>query len=827
MGTEYLAKYGILTIDNGYDICFIRPGKKRPFGDEWQKKRFGPKSIAKAIGDGRGDFGVGIRTDKTPGVDIDCYDAEIVDKVKAFTIELLGETLERVGMAPKTLLVYRAPDSFPKTQSKVFLDNEGRPVKLEVLANGQQFVGFHIHPDTENPYRWKDKRHPANVPAADLPEITQDDALEIVAYFEKLAEEAGWAVKPGHANALARRSAGGEYDMDDAFVTDASKVELSAEEIRAKLDLVPNPEDYDQWFFVGMALYHQFGGSQEGLLMWHEWSTQAQNYDQDALDEKWPTFEIEGKRRQPLTARYILKQAKAEEERLSTVEMDEIKNDLANVGDMADVRRICDHIKQTAFDTLQREILAQDLQKQILKATKAKLSITAVRQMIRYENPEHTKIPAWLSGFVYVQFTESFYHPQTRVHLTTKAFDQSFARYMMTKKDRLEGRSSPEHAPSHVALNRYEIDTVHRVMYLPEQPDIFEIGGVRYVNGFDEATLPDTDEELDRRGKRMVALLERHMEHLFAHERDRKLLLSWMAYIVQTNKRSNWCPIIQGAEGDGKTTLATVLYACLGPLNIATINGDSLAEKYTPWAQGTLFCFIEEVRLHGTNRFDVINKMKPYISNDLVPIRVMQKDTYNVVNTVNYMMGTNFKDGVPINENDTRYFPVFSNWQTAAALSMFKEANPTYYSELAELQRYGSALRRYLLDYKLHPEFDPKRRAPPSADRQELLALNKSEADEVLDALLEKDDDPLLCPALLDSSSLSEAMEPHDATPPYGRALNSWLSEKGFAYLGRHWVDGKPRRLWTQEPKRFKDKKTGGISLPAVRRYLAHGGDSI
>ena len=59
-----------------------------------------------------------------------------------------------------------------------------------------------------------------------------------------------------------------------------------------------------------------------------------------------------------------------------------------------------------------------------------------------------------------------------------------------------------------------------------------------------------------------MALIDRflaHMEHLFANERDRKLLLSWMAHIVQTGGRSNWAPVIQGAEGDGKTTIGVAL----------------------------------------------------------------------------------------------------------------------------------------------------------------------------------------------------------------------------------------------------------------------------
>ena len=191
MATAYLEKYGQLTLDHGYAICAIRPGEKRPFGRDWEAKKFGPKTIAAFIENDRGDFGVGIKTARTPGVDIDCYDEKIVKHMIAYTTELLGEGLERVGLAPKTLLVYRADKPFPKTQSKVFIDDEGRAVKLEVLADGQQFVAFHIHPDTGKPYRWKDKRHVANVARSELPVIDQDDALLLS------PNSRSWHARPG------------------------------------------------------------------------------------------------------------------------------------------------------------------------------------------------------------------------------------------------------------------------------------------------------------------------------------------------------------------------------------------------------------------------------------------------------------------------------------------------------------------------------------------------------------------------------------------------------------------------------------------------------
>lgn len=825
MGAKYLGKYGAAVIDQGWDIVAIRPGEKRPFGKNWQDKKLGRNTLARLIEDGRDEYGVGAKAKKMPGVDIDCYDADLVEHMRLFTIELLGETLERVGLPPKLLLPYRAEKPFTKTQSKVFEDDEGRQVKLEVLGDGQQYVVLHTHPDTGKPYRWKDKRHPGNTPAADLPVITQEDALAIVAEFEKEAKARGWPLKK-HSSKRETR-AGVEYDYDDAFISDKPKVELPAEEIRKKLDLVADPDEHDHWFHVGMALYHQFDGGPEGLEMWHEWSSQAHNYDQDALDTRWQTFEVEGKKREPITARYILKHAKIEEERLAGEALEELKEAIQQSTNYPALREIFDKIKREPFDAFQRDILAGSIQKKFEQLTGTKMGITAVRQQIRYENPENTATPNWLEPFVFLTASDEFFDMNTGRRIKTKSFDAAFARYMMTKKDRLEGKTAPESSASHAALNRYEIPTVHDARYLPGVEPIFDLNGISYVNRFNEDSLPEMPETLSRNQRRLIDKFLAHMEHLFAHERDRKLLLSWMAHIVQTHTRSNWAPLIQGAEADGKTTVAVALAVALGGAsNATTINGDSISEKYTPWAEGKMFVVVEEVRLHGENRFDVLNRMKPYISNVTVPIRRMNTDIYEVLNTVSYMMLSNFKTALPLTDEDSRYFPIFSRWQRKEKLDAFKRDNPTYYADLLECLSDPGALRRFFMDYELHPEFDPNRRAPDGQARREMTALNKSEEDLMLDDALAESTDPLVCDAVLDLAHLQETVD--GISLPMGRALNNFMSEKGWALLGRFKITGKMRRIWSREPERFghgeSDEK---IIARRVRRFIEEGGDSI
>jgi hypothetical protein len=255
----------------------------------------------------------------------------------AFTEDLLGPRFSAPARRRRRAWFTAPPSRSRRSIQRTFIDPEN-PVdksgktlgqKLEVLGDGQQFVAFAIHPDTGKPYRWLDKQGPHNTKWKSLPEITRDQAEEIAAEFERLCEEAGWEVKRGSAlKTMDRRAVEIDDDDDDIGDLGGQKVDLSTQELSVKLGMVPGADDYDTWLQIGMALWHQYDGGEEGSILWHEWSAQASNYDSDALDEKWDTFEPE-KGRQPVTAKLILKLANEEEKRLAGEQVDDTKEEIA------------------------------------------------------------------------------------------------------------------------------------------------------------------------------------------------------------------------------------------------------------------------------------------------------------------------------------------------------------------------------------------------------------------------------------------------------------------------------------------------------------------
>jgi hypothetical protein len=796
---RYLEEFGVRIANNGYEVIPIIPGEKRPYGKSWQVYDGTAEGVEDWIKSGKGSFGVGIKAKHTPAVDVDVHDPIMVVKIKKFVFELVGETLQRVGLPPKTLLPYQTEEPFPKVDTGFWVDPSGNTVKVEILGDGQQFVAAHIHPDTGKAYQWLGKSI-LNVKRDDLPILTKDHAEAIKQFALQTFLDAGYQKK---TKALQRLSATG-LDPDDPFAAVRQKTDISDDQLFAKLMLVPSNEDYEMWFHVGMALYHQYDGQQYGLDLWHQWSATAPNYDSDALDKKWPTFAISGKDRPPITARFIIKQAQEEETRINEEVLEKVLLGVGEANDLKALKDICETIKATPFDMVVREMIVGKVKDRFKKITGSLPRIGVIRDMTRYESPENRAMPGWLKNWVYCQHDKTFFNLVDRRVLDRESFDASHARLMLTPSERNEGKSVPETSAFAAAMNLYQVPVVYNRMYMPGMDPLYKLNDIAYVNTYTDIGIPELPGELSPVEEQAIGIFLYHFEHLIADERDRRIMLDFITHVVQNpGSRINWAILIQGTEGDGKSYFSYILKAVLGESNVNVIAGSALEEKYNPWAEGALICFVEDVRLHGANRFDAVNKLKPMITNATASIRRMNTNIYEVVNTMSYIATANIKDALPVGAEDTRFFPVFSRFQSEPAIDAFKAANPDYYTRLFSTSNFAGAIRKFLLERTISDDFNAKARAPKSSYRSEMVALNKSAEEQALQDCLEESTDPAFSAILLDSGLIAEAFMDKDALPPQTKALSRLLSTQGFTYLGRFRMEGTKdkRQFWSKHPE--------------------------
>lgn len=156
--------------ENGYEPIPIKPGQKVPALSRWTSVAIDEAAIS-AWRTAHASCGIGLRTGRLVGIDIDILDPDLAHQAQALAFERLGETLVRVGRWPKRLLLYRTPTPFAKMKSG----------QVEILGLGQQFVAFGIHPGSGAPYSWPLGETPLEVPLTDLPVIDPSAAAAFLA----------------------------------------------------------------------------------------------------------------------------------------------------------------------------------------------------------------------------------------------------------------------------------------------------------------------------------------------------------------------------------------------------------------------------------------------------------------------------------------------------------------------------------------------------------------------------------------------------------------------------------------------------------------------
>lgn len=214
------------------------------------------------------------------GVDIDVLDWDHAHRLTCIATEMLGiSPLSRIGRAPKILLAFRTDAPFDKVQTSEFHMLNGTVARVEVLATGQQFVGFGIHPDTKAPYHWPECS-PLDVPLHELPVVSQGRCAAFIAAAESYLRKVG-----GQTTSDRR-----EIDREGRKAAGLKQKEAPSRElIEEAVAHISNDElPYDDWIKVGLALYAALGP--DGRDLWETWSAEASKNDPAYSAEKWDSF---------------------------------------------------------------------------------------------------------------------------------------------------------------------------------------------------------------------------------------------------------------------------------------------------------------------------------------------------------------------------------------------------------------------------------------------------------------------------------------------------------------------------------------------------------
>jgi hypothetical protein len=245
--------------------------------------------------------GTGVLTATTPAVDIDVRHLELAEAIDRMVVAEVGDAPVRLGQAPKRLRVYRTGAPFTKLSTAGYRlpgDKPGdKPHKLEVLASGQQFVAYGVHPGTGRPYAWPHDDL-LDLERADLPELTAEAAARVVARAEATLARVGAVVATGRGQAKPRSVF--QDGPAPRPVRDLGEVRRVFDTLR-RID--PSGLDYDAWIRVGYGIRAALG--ERGEPVWLAWSRASARHDGTSGPKGTPECMWRGIRPQRCGWRYL------------------------------------------------------------------------------------------------------------------------------------------------------------------------------------------------------------------------------------------------------------------------------------------------------------------------------------------------------------------------------------------------------------------------------------------------------------------------------------------------------------------------------------------
>lgn len=556
--------------------------------------------------------------------------------------------------------------------------------------------------------------------------------------------------------------------------------------------------DYDEWREMGMALHHQFGGSAAGLALWDTWSQSGVEYQSlDDLRARWRGFG-DGKGK-VVTFRSIIKKHNERSVGDKYVALAEWKLRLGAATTEFEVReRVCTEIRRDErLARAERNSIAHVVQSKLV-ALGARYPIAECREFVtpaKKSKSSRSEIPEWAEGWVYVTHMDRFFRLDSDEWLTMQGFNARFNRCVPARED---GQHDPA---SWIALNTFELPVVTRAMYVPGYDPLFRADGTEFVNLYRPGTVPVAVDTLSGRGQMAVDTVLRHLDILCGGRPEVvTTLTSWMAHNVQNpGKKIRYSPLIKGIEGDGKSLLGGLMAAMMGGPNVKNISPKVLGTDFNGWAEGSCVGILEEIKLTGHSRYDILNALKPLITNDTVPIHRKGADEYNAINVTNYMAFTNYSDALPVGDSDRRWFIIFTRtWSPEQLATMFGCEPREYFDRLHKaINDHPASLRRYFLDYQIPAEFDCNGRAPMTEEKGYMVNSSVADDEQAARSIIESGAYGVSKNVVSSADLTTAMMNMDDPMHLESTAVNRLMVKLGYSKYPKvvNW-DGKTRRIW-------------------------------
>ena len=580
-----------------------------------------------------------------------------------------------------------------------------------------------------------------------------------------------------------------EADLANIDYLRAPVDEISRDEVVDALSKVSADCTMQTWIEVGMGLKHQFGES--GFTIWDDWSATAPDRypSTEELAKRWESFVANPPDRVPVTVRSVVKMAveagwnnRPMCARVFESVRSWLRSDARSSEELLDegAKRIAK--VSGVIGAIETKVLTADLHG-VIKARGLRGPSQAdvakeVSKLRAAEARAAAVTPPWASNIVFLTAPNLFYRPIDRRKMRRDVVDLIYKAPV------------PDVSASQYLIHDANIPVVEQLRYAPDQTKrVFLHDGIPYINTYRASYTKADRGQLQEAAER----IERHAKLVFG--RWWRMVVSFSAFMVQCpGKKIRWLIFVQSAPGAGKGTWAVINEYALGPSNVQRVAADNLLENtFNGWATGAQLGIADEVRMIGTNRHRVGDRMKPLISDDVIAIRNMYEPVQTVPNIMNWIMFSNFHDALALSPDDRRYCVLFSPLQTREQVV----ALGAYYRELHQaLPRIAGGVRAFFEEWKICPEFSADGHAPRTEFMEQMITLTTSPLHRAVQEVVADCPHSLVSRDLVSLQALRASL-PREGLPPYtDQALGGILREMGLLPVGRHTIDGNRHNLW-------------------------------
>lgn len=577
------------------------------------------------------------------------------------------------------------------------------------------------------------------------------------------------------------------------------------------------------WIAMASALKHQFSHKQaaEAFEVFDEWSSGGTKkyLGRDDTLAKWNCIQPTPLGRVPVTIRSLIhaavdagyNAAPVKEVSFTSV-LNWIREDGRTFTDLTTIS-LQKIMAAIMLSLTEEEALLNAVARQA-KKLKLDIGIAVLRKDLKRlkaqaaqkdGDKDSSEMPGWLKGWCYVTSTDEFFHHRTTQKVKPEAFNNMNGRRLMPDEDDDNpdpaAKARPIMRPQDFALNLHKIQCVSGYRYTPSEPGKIytKKDGLWFVNTY-RANFPTPTPEGAEEARKVI---DRHMELLIADPNHRRILFDWLAYNVQfPGQKIRWAPLFQGGEGCGKTFFFELMLAVLGHGHAKLVNKASISGSWNEWATGAQVIAIEEIRVVGENKYEIMNKLKELITNNNVPINQRNNDTRTVENTTNYIAFTNFHDALALAHNDRRYFVLKAILQEEEEIRAVGEQ---YFDDLfALLEERAGALRWIFENHTMSGDFNPNGRAPHTIFRDQVIEDTSDEITAVVRRLVNEGDQVLVNGDFIVAKTLGAMFDLEGVRHPTDQYLGQVLRNLGYHSGKRSMLDGVKQTIWVRNG-RLKD----------------------